>query len=140
MKTIFLQAILLSLFAFNVKAQIPDELYNLLEDKDTTNLYFDLDQNPEPPGGREKLIKFYRNNLHYPTSARTNGTEGTVYVMFIVEVEGKLRNIKATNFVSKDIDKSAVRLVKKIPKWNPGLRDGKAVRGLFVLPVTYRLT
>lgn len=84
-------------------------------------------------------MKFYQNNLYYPTSARTDGTQGTVYVMFIVEEDGKLTNIKATNSVSRDVDRSAVRLVKKMPKWNPGERNGKVVRGLFVLPVTYKL-
>jgi TonB family protein len=123
----------------NIKAQIPPELYDLLEDKDTTNLYFTLEQNPEFSGGRDKLVEFYQNNLYYPTSARINGTEGTVYVMFIVELNGKLTNIKATNLVSRDINKSAERLVKRMPKWNPGQQGGKEVRGLFVLPVTYRL-
>ncbi|VXD13813.1 energy transducer TonB [Marinoscillum sp. 108] len=139
MKHILLLFAFVAFVATAVQSQIPVELFELLDDKDTTNLYFGADKNPEFPGGYEKLVRFYQNNLYYPTSARIDGSEGTVYVMFIVELNGKLTNIKATNSISKDIDKSAERLIKRMPKWIPGEQDGNPVRVLHVQPVTYKL-
>lgn len=123
----------------NSFSQIPEELFEFLENKDTTQLYFGADEDPEFPGGRSGMIKYYQKKLYYPTEARRLGTQGTVYVMFIVEKDGKLTNVKATNSVDKQLDKAAVRLVKKMPNWKPGEIAGKIVRVLHVLPVVYQL-
>ena len=130
------------IFSFSLTqsyAQIPIELYQLLENKDTTELYFGAEIDPEFPGGRTELIKHYKKHLYYPFSARAKGIEGTVYMMFIVEKNGELTNIMPTNSVDKQLDRIATKLIKKMPNWIPGRQDNKIVRVLHIQPVNFVL-
>lgn len=135
---LFLALLLTSTYSL-LQAQIPNELYELLDDKDTTNLYFGADIDPQFPGGKTELIKHYQKYLYYPYSARHQGIEGTIYMMFIVEKNGELTNIKPTNSINKKLDKVAIKLIQKMPIWIPGKKDGQIVRVLHIQPVTFKL-
>ncbi|MEP2772509.1 MAG: energy transducer TonB [Fulvivirga sp.] len=137
MKNIILA--ILFLISFNSFAQIPVELFQLLDEKDTTSLYFGAEKDPEFPGGHNAYVNFLQKKFYYPTIARQTGAQGKVFVMFIVEKNGKITNVKATNSVNKHLEKAAVRLVKKMPNWIPGEQDDQIVRVLHVLPINFKL-
>lgn len=122
-----------------LKAQIPDKILPFLEKVDTTELFWEVEQNPEYPGGRSAMINYFQRKLVYPMSVREKGIQGTIYVLFIVETNGKLKNIVATNSVNKQLDKAAVKLIRKMPKWNPAINNGEIVRVLNIQPVTFKL-
>lgn len=98
-----------------------------------------VEKMPEYPGGKEAMYKFIVNNIKYPEEARKNGIQGTVYVNFIVEKNGKLSNIRALKGVNEELDKEALRVVSEMPKWKPGLEKGNPVRVVFNLPISYKL-
>lgn len=98
-----------------------------------------VEQQPEFPGGTPALYEYLSNNLHYPAVARENEVQGRVIVIFTVEKDGSLSNITLARSVDPMLDKEALRLVRGMPKWIPGKRNGDAVRSRYSLPVTFKL-
>jgi len=56
-----------------------------------------------------------------------------------VDEKGNLSDIKVAKSVDASLDAEAVRVVKSMPRWNPGMQNGKAVKVRYTLPVTFRL-
>ncbi|MDE6533246.1 MAG: energy transducer TonB [Muribaculaceae bacterium] len=98
-----------------------------------------VEQNAEFPGGQAALMKFLKDNIRYPEAAQQNDIQGRVIVRFVVEKDGSIGQITIMKGVDKDLDREALRVVKKMPKWQPGKNNGVAVRSYFNLPVTFRL-
>ena len=103
-------------------------------------IYQVVEQQPEFPGGMQALMKFLRDNIQYPRISRENNSQGKAYVNFVVNTDGSIQDVEIMKS-SSDVylDREAVRVVKSMPKWNPGKQAGKAVRVRFTLPVTFRL-
>jgi TonB family protein len=96
-------------------------------------------QDPEFPGGIDALYKFLQDNLSYPTLALENGISGTVYVTYVVETDGTVANPKILRDIGGGCGQEALRVVKMMPKWKPGMNEGKPVRVQFNLPVRFVL-
>ena len=64
---------------------------------------------------------------------------GRVNVVFIVNEDGSLSDVKVIRSIIPELDKEAIRVVKSMPKWNPAKRNGKAVKTKYTVPVTFRL-
>lgn len=110
------------------------------EDEDEETAIFTIVENdPEFPGGMDALREFIQKNLQYPQLARENGIEGKVYVTFVVEPDGSITNIKVLRDIGGGCGAEAVRIVKLMPKWNPGTQRGKPVRVQFNLPIEFKL-
>ena len=102
--------------------------------------YFDVvEQMPDFPGGAVEMMKFLSENVKYPEEAFSKGIEGRVIANFIVETDGTITNVKVIKKVSDEIDAEAVRLIKSMPKWKPGMQNGKPVRVKYTIPVSFRL-
>ena len=97
-----------------------------------------LEDMPEFPGGMKALMTFLAENIKYPAEAITQHIQGRVMVSFIVEKDGQISTIKVVRSVHPSLDQEAVRVVKLMPKWRPGMKDGKAVRARFNMPVTFK--
>lgn len=91
-------------------------------------------------GGNKALKKWIVNNLVYPQVAMKNGIQGRVIVTFVIERDGSVSDVKMLRSVDPSLDKEAIRLVKSMPKWIPGKKDGASVRTQYTLPVMFRLT
>ncbi len=119
----------------NVKAKEP------AEEIDTDNDAFNVvEQMPQFPGGEIELMKFLSENVKYPEAALKAGTQGRVVAQFIVEADGSITNVKVLKNVSDEIDAEAVRVIKAMPKWKPGMQKGQPVRVKYTIPVTFRLS
>ncbi|MGB0882403.1 MAG: energy transducer TonB [Vicingaceae bacterium] len=94
---------------------------------------------PEYPGGSREMIKFIQKNVQYPDSAREENIQGKVYLTFVVDTTGKLDDISVIKSVHPSLDKEAIRVIKKMPKWKPGTQKGKPVRVKFNLPINFKL-
>ena len=102
-------------------------------------IFIAVEQPAEFPGGMAALMRWLNNNMRYPEAAQQNDIQGRVIVNFVVEKDGSIANVKIAKGVDKDLDRGALRVVKKMPKWQPGKNNGVAVRSYFNLPVTFRL-
>ena len=102
-------------------------------------IFVAVEQQAEFPGGQGALMKFLSNNIRYPESAQQNDIQGRVIVKFVVEKDGSIGNVTVVKGVDRDLDREAIRVVKKMPRWQPGKNNGVAMRSYFNLPVTFRL-
>ena len=97
------------------------------------------EQMPEFPGGMKELLKFLQDNLKYPESAKKNNLQGRVIVQFVVEKDGTPTEFNVVRAVNPDLDAEALRVLKTMPKWKPGMQRGEVVRVKYTVPVTFRL-
>lgn len=100
-----------------------------------------VDQMPEFPGGEQERLKFIQQNTRYPAEEKENRIEGTVYVSFIIDKQGNIKNIKVKRGVpgGAGLDKEALRVVSMMPKWKPGKQNGKEVLVQFYMPMRFQL-
>jgi periplasmic protein TonB len=90
---------------------------------------------PSMPG----LSKFLSDNLNYPYDARENRVSGKVAVNFIVDEEGRIIETKIIHSVGFGCDEEALRVIKLMPKWKPGMLQGKPVKVSFNQVITFQL-
>lgn len=102
-------------------------------------IFVAVEQPAEFPGGMAKLMQWLSSNIRYPESAQQNDIQGKVIVKFVVEKDGSIGQATILKGVDKDLDREALRVVNKMPKWQPGKNNGVAVRSYFNLPVTFKL-
>lgn len=98
-----------------------------------------VEQMPEYPGGMRAGLEFMARNLRYPTKAREAGKQGRVIVQFVVRKDGSLSDFKVLRPVDPWLDAEAIRVISTMPKWKPGIQDGKPVSVKFTLPVIFML-
>lgn len=98
-----------------------------------------VEQMPEYPGGMRAGLEFMARNLRYPTKAQEAGKQGCVIVQFVVRKDGSLSDFKVLRPVDPWLDAEAIRVISTMPKWKPGMQDGKPVSVKFTLPVTFML-
>lgn len=102
-------------------------------------IFVAVEQQAEFPGGPAAMMKWLSNNVRYPESAQQNDIQGRVIVKFVVEKDGSIGKAEILKGVDRDLDREALRVVKKMPKWQPGKNNGVAVRSYFNLPVVFKL-
>ena len=100
-------------------------------------VYDMVEKMPSFPGGSEALKEYLKKNTRYPNPDAC--IQGRVVVVFVVDEKGNLSDVKVARSVESSLDAEAVRVVKSMPRWNPGIEKGKAVKVRYTLPVTFRL-
>ena len=94
---------------------------------------------PEFPGGIEALYKYLAENINYPEQAKAEGVQGRVFVRFVIEADGSITNAQVLRGIGGGCDEEALRVVNAMPKWKPGMQDGKPVRVQYNLPIIFKL-
>ncbi len=92
---------------------------------------------PSFPGGQDSLIKYIDNNFNWAQGQST--VNGKVFVEFVVDVDGKISDVKIVRGLCDSCDKEALRLVKSMPTWIPGMQNGRKVKTKMLLPITFEL-
>jgi protein TonB len=110
-----------------VEAPVVDEIFDVVED------------DPSFPGGIEELYRYLGKEIQYPAMARDNGIQGKVFVQFVVSKDGSIRDVVVLKKVHPALDKEAVRVVEKMPKWSPGKQRGKPVSCRYTLPINFKI-
>lgn len=106
---------------------------------DTVHYSYNPEVMPEYPGGVHELIKFIQLNLKYPKDAVENGIEGKVYVRFVVDHNGDVKDPVIVRGLSPSIDSTAIAIIQSLPKWTPGTQNGKAVDVFYTTPILFSL-
>jgi protein TonB len=89
---------------------------------------------PEFPGGMEAFKKFMLRNLRQPDL--NEGEKIIVRVQFVVDADGSIKNMNILQS-GGGLDNEVIRVVAKMPKWKPGIQNGRFVAVYFTLPVTF---
>ena len=111
-----------------------------VEKVDSDGVYLMPDQLPEFPGGIQAMMKFLSTNIKYPVEAQKKGISGRVIVQFVIMEDGTLDQAKVIRGVDALLDEEALRVVKSMPKWKPGMDRGEAVKVRFTAPIMFNLS
>lgn len=109
------------------KADTKDEVFMVVE------------QMPEFPGGIKELMTYLKDNIKYPKAAQDKKVQGRVIVQFVVEKDGTPTEFNVIRSVDPTLDAEALRVMKEMPKWKPGMQKGQAVRVKYTVPVSFKL-
>ena len=104
-----------------------------------TKVFDVVEEMPQFPGGQAALLDYLAKNIKYPVVAEENGIQGRVIVTFVVERDGSITDVKVVKSVDPSLDKEASRVVKAMPRWQPGKQNGSAVRVKYTVPVQFKL-
>lgn len=99
-----------------------------------------VEEKPSFMGGDANAFSRWVNErLIYPEEAKGKGISGRVTLQFTVETDGRVTNVKVLRGVEPSLDKEAVRVVSRSPRWEPGMQRGKPVKVTYTFPVIFQL-
>ncbi len=101
--------------------------------------YEAVEQMPQYPGGDAELMKFIYSKIVYPQVAAENGIKGQVILRFVVTKDGSIGDVQVMRSPDPSLTKEAIRVVRSMPRWNPGRQNGVAVPVWFTLPIKFEL-
>ncbi|QJW88422.1 M56 family metallopeptidase [Spirosoma taeanense] len=110
-----------------IAASVEGEIFTVVENQ------------PEFTGGIEKLYQFLGANIRYPEAAQKANVQGRVFLQFVVTKEGDVANVKVLKGIGYGADEEAVRVLKAMPRWQPGTQNGRAVNVQYNLPINFQL-
>ena len=98
-----------------------------------------VDKMPKFPGGDLGLVKYLGENVKYPNIAKENGLQEKIYIRFCVTKEGKVERISVLRGTEPILYKEALRVIKSLPEWEPGEKNGKKVSVWYTVPINFKL-
>ncbi|MFN5555737.1 MAG: energy transducer TonB [Chryseotalea sp.] len=98
-----------------------------------------VEETAAPKGGMQAFYEYVQKKLKYPAQARRMGTEGKVFVQFVINKDGTISDVQAIKGIGAGCDEEAVRIIQSFPSWTPGKQRGKPVKQRMVLPITFKL-
>ncbi|MCC5927663.1 MAG: energy transducer TonB [Cyclobacteriaceae bacterium] len=98
-----------------------------------------VEQPPVPEGGLQQLYRFISREMRYPEEARQSGIGGKVFVEFIIDKDGLVKDIRTVKGIGYGCDEEAERVLTGMPAWQPGMQRGQAVAVKMILPITFAL-
>ena len=127
-----LAALFVLLFQQNpLVAQTPD---------DKPKEVFDIEIQPQFPGGQDAMMEYLGSTIKYPKAARKAKAEGMVILAFVIGTDGSVSNVEnKTPDMRSDLLAVSMRVIEAMPKWIPGVMDGKPVKVRYTLPIRFRL-
>jgi TonB family protein len=115
-------------------------LSTLGDKTENDSIYQIVDEMPQYPGGEKVMMEYVAKNVKYPQEAKDKEIQGRVFVSFVVEKDGSVSTVKVLRGIGGGCDEEAVRVVSSMPKWKPGIKDGKPVRVSYMMPLNFKLT
>lgn len=92
------------------------------------------DKQAQFKGGQKALMEYMQENIKYPKGVEASGK---VMVQFMVDTKGQVKKVKVTKSVHPKLDEEALRVIKSMPNWIPGEKDGKKVNTTLALPIQF---
>ena len=123
---------------FEIREGSQSDLVNGGSENDKS-VYTVVEKMPEYPGGDDELLQDINRSIKYPVDARDEGVTGRVFVQFIVDREGNVKDVKIAMGIRADIDSVAVQAIRNLKQWTPGEHDGKKVQVQFTIPISFML-
>ncbi len=100
---------------------------------------FDIQKEPNFPGGLQEMYKWLNKNVVYPEMAKESGTSGQVVLTFVVGSDGSINDVTIVKDIGGGCGKSVKTTVEKMPKWSPGEANGHPVKVRYTLPFKFKL-
>ena len=119
-----------------------DQSVAIIEVPDATSLdqvFNVVEVQPSYPGGQEAWMKYLKTTLKYPQQAKQKGIQGAVFISFVVDKSGELRDMQVIKGVGHGCDEEALRVLMESKKWNPGVQSGQAVSARMQFRIVFKL-
>ena len=94
---------------------------------------------PKYPGGAVELMKWLTKNLRYPPVAQQQKVQGKVVAVFYVEKDGSITGVNVVRSLSPECDREALRVLKMMPNWTPGIQHDEPCRTKVQIPIVFKL-
>lgn len=107
-------------------------------DPDSSKIFGAAEEMPSFPGGEKALMQYIKDNTYYPEEMCEGAAQGRVMVGFVINEDGSISDVKVLRSLTPEFDEVAVKIVKGMPRWNPGKQNGKAVKTKYTVPVSFR--
>lgn len=117
-------------------AQHAEPMYSIFNDSSN---HVVVDQMPVFPGGKKAFKEYLIQNINYPFIDRNNGIEGKVIVSYCIEIDGSVNEISIVEGIGDASNKEVIKVISKMPRWNPGYRGGEKVRLRLTTPVIFHI-
>lgn len=124
---------------FTLSVHLFEQLFDLATYEEDT-VYQIVEQMPQYTGGEEAMMKYVAENIKYPQAAKDKNIGGRVFVSFVIEKDGSVNEVKVMRGIGGGCDEEAVRVIKGMPKWKPGMQKGKPVRVSYMMPLNFKLS
>ncbi len=111
----------------------------IVENKEPEKPFVTVQQMPLYPGGDIELMRFINSNIKYPAPAAESGIEGRVVLRFVVAKDGSVSDVQVVKTLDPLCDKEAMRVVKSMQRWIPGMQNGRPVPVYYTLPILFKL-
>ena len=98
-----------------------------------------VQQMPEFPGGGSAFIRWLTRQLRYPPLAQSQRIQGRVVVSFIVNKDGSIADVKLEKSVNALLDREALRVIRMMPRWKPGVHNNQPCRTMVAVPVVFKI-
>ncbi len=93
------------------------------------------------PGGKNELMNYLAQNIQYPAQAKAAKIEQMIVLSFIIDKDGSIQAVKAVEEgYNAELLAESIRVVQAMPKWKPGIKDGKIVQVSYKLPIKFKLS
>jgi TonB family protein len=102
-------------------------------------VYTRVDQMPQFRSGENEMLQYLAKNIKYPAYARENGIQGTVVVTFVIDEKGRVINPIVVSEPLEYLDEEALWIINNMPRWNPGIHEGKRVKVSYILPIRFKM-
>ncbi|RUT79046.1 energy transducer TonB [Ancylomarina longa] len=125
----------------------PREVVAEEEEEDETQIFVVVEEMPifrpdickNRQEGDLELYRYINSSIKYPVIAQENGITGRVFVRFVVGKDGGVYNIELVRGVDPSLDKEALRVIKNLPKFQPGKQRGKPVKVSYTAVINFVL-
>ena len=95
---------------------------------------------PQFPGGHIALVEYLSKNIKFPKEKEKENVRARVVASFTVDKDGSITDAKIVRSQGEAFDNEALRVINGMPKWIPGMQNGKAVSVKYTLPITFSTT
>lgn len=120
-----------------------DNTMNISDQQTTTKqqdpIFVVVEKMPVFPGGEQEMLRYIAKNLKYPVEAQTKKEQGRVIISFTINKEGKIVDPVIVRGVSPSLNAEAVRIIKSMPDWTPGMQKEKKVNVKYTIPILFKL-
>lgn len=120
-------------------ANVTEALPQVPTEAEDTTVLRTVEKLPEYPGGIVEFMKWLSHSLHYPPQARARKIQGKVVVSFIVNKNGTISSPKIERHADPMLDAEALRVIKQMPRWKPGIMNEKPCRTMIAIPINFVL-
>lgn len=121
------------------KAEEKEELPEAVDMYDEPLDYRVVEDLPKFPGGAVEFMKWLTKNLKYPDVAQQRKVQGRVVAQFIVNQDGSVSDLQLVERLSAECDREALRVLRMMPKWEPGIMNAKPCRTKVCIPIVFKL-